>query len=337
MQKTRYEIDPYNRIIIAGSGAANDLPKFRQVIDGQFRTNEFNTLSYLVRAPISESDNIPHQINLKGTWSLTDDHELRLTLDKSARQTLGDQITLQGQLLDVSANSLLFAITTTTKENVQSTYVLNLGGSWKADDNNRLSFYVRKEGGKYDILTLNGIWQINKDHQIIYQYEKADLVRKKSRTHTLIFKGYWDIKDRARISYILSEDTDSVFNFKTGIGIFKEDYIQYEVGIVLTDHPRQAMQTVKLSGSWNLKKDVGLVFEIEYEDKKIKAIVFGADAKLTGNDTIAFRLKDDIDNKDIGVNLELSHEILKGEGEAFMRTLASQRELAIYAGSAWRW
>jgi hypothetical protein len=337
MQKIRYEIDPYNRIVIAGSGTANDLPKFRQVLDGQFRVDENNTLSYLVRAPLSENDNTPNQINLKGTWSLTDDHELRLTLDKSGRQTFGDQITLQGQLLDVYANSLLFAITTTTKENTQSTYVLNLGGSWRADDNNRLSFYIRKEGGKYDILTLNGIWQINKDHQIIYQYEKARLSRKKRQTHTLIFKGYWDIKDRIRISYVLSKDTDSVFNFKTGLGIFKEDYIQYEVGITLTDHAAQAMQTVKLSGRWNLKKDVGLVFEIEYEDKKTKAIVFGADAKLVNNDTISFKLKDDIENKDIGVNLELSHEILKDAGEAFLRTLASERELAIYAGAAWRW
>ena len=337
MQKIRYEIDPYNRIVIAGSGTANDLPRFRQVLDGQFKTDENNTLSYLVRAPLPKNDNLPNQINLKGTWSLTDDHQLRLTLDKSARQTFGDQITLQGQLLDVYANSILFAITTTTKENTQSTYVLNLGGSWKADDNNRLSFYVRKEDGKYDILTFNGIWQINKNHQIIYQYEKADLIRKKRQTNTLTFKGYWDIKDRIRISYILSGDTDSVFNFKTGLGIFKEDYIQYEVGITLTDHQQQAIQTVKLSGAWNLKKDVGLVFEIECKDKKTKAIVFGADAKLTDNDTVAFKLKDDVENKDIGVNLELSHEILKGDGEVFLRTLASQRELAIYAGGAWRW
>ena len=45
MQKIRYEIDPYNRIVVAGLGAANDLPLFRQVLDGQFRTDENNNLS----------------------------------------------------------------------------------------------------------------------------------------------------------------------------------------------------------------------------------------------------------------------------------------------------
>ena len=214
---------------------------------------------------------------------------------------------------------------------------MNIGGSWKADENNKLSFHVRKEGGKYDILTFAGMWEINKNHQIIYQYEKARLIHKKRRTHTLTFKGYWDIKDRARISYILSEDTDSVFDFRTSAGIFKENYIQYEIGIGVKNREKQALRTIKLFGKWNLKKDVGLIFEIEYENKTARAIVFGADAKLTNKDTISFRLKNDIENKDMGIDLELSHKIFKGDGEAFLRALTSRRESAIYAGAAWRW
>ena len=338
MQKFRYEIDPYNRIVIAGSGTANDLPKFRQVLDGRFRTDENNGLSYLIRAPLSADENIPHQIDLKGNWSLTDDHNLRLTLDNLSRETFGDQITLEGEILDVDKNSLLFAVTTATKEDALSTYVLNLGGSWKADENNRLSFHVRKEGGKYDILTFSGAWEINKNNQIVYQYEKADLIRKKSQTHTLTFNGYWDIKEKLRVSYVLSADTGSVFTFNTGIGIFKEDYIKYELGIGARSADRpQEQKTLILSGRWNLKKDVGLIFEIEYENKTVKAIVFGADAVLTDKDTVLFKLKCNIENKDIGATLELSHEILEGGGEAFLRALASGQELAVYAGAAWRW
>jgi len=81
---------------------------------------------------------------------------------------------------------------------------------------------------------------------------------------------------------------------------------------------------------------LGLVFEIEYEDKAAKAIVFGADARLTDRDTVSFRLKNDMGNKDMGVKLELSHKIFKGDGEAFLRVLASGRESAVYAGAAWR-
>ncbi|MCX5677556.1 MAG: hypothetical protein NTY76_00385 [Candidatus Omnitrophica bacterium] len=337
MQKVRYELDPYNRLVLAGTGAKSDLPKFRQVLDGKFKTDENNSLSYHVKAPLSKDDNIPNQIKLSGEWSLTDDHELRLTLDKSARETFGDQVTLQGDILDVDKNSLLFAVTTAAKEGTRSTYILNIAGSWKADENNRISFHVKREGGRYDILTFDGMWEANKDHQIVYRYEKAKLARKKRQTHTVIFKGYWDIKDKVRLSYALSGDTDSVFDFKTSAGLFKKDYIQYEVGIGLTDRKKPATRTVKLSGKWNLKKDVGLVFEIEYEDKPAKAIIFGADIRLAGRDAISFRLKSGVGNKDMGIDLELSREIFNGEGEVFLKALVSGRESAICAGAAWRW
>jgi len=337
MQKIRYELDPHNRLILNEGLKKTDLLRFRKVLDGNFKTDEDNNLSYHVKSPLSELEDMHNQIKISGRWSLTDDHELRLTLDKSSRKTFGDQITLQGQILDVDESSLIFAVTTTTKEDTRSTYVLNMTGSWRADKNNRLSFHIKREGGRYDILTLGGMWELNEDHQIVYQYEKADLIRKKKRTHTLLFKGYWDIKDKVRISYLLSQDTGSVFNFKTSAGVFKENYIQYEIGLGLTDRKKEARRTIKLYGKWTLKKDVGLIFEVEYGDGTIKAIIFGADAKLTGKDTVSFRLKNDIENKDIGIELELSRKIFIGDGEAFLRALASKRELAIYAGAAWRW
>jgi hypothetical protein len=337
MKKIQYEIDPYNRLIISGSGKKSDLPKFRQVIDGRFKLDKDNNLYYRVKAPLPEDDNVPHQIKLKGEWSLTDDHQLRLTLDGQGRQTFGDQITLQGEILDVNKNSLLFAVTTTTKENTRSTYVLDLGGAWKADQNNRLSFRVKKESGRYDILTFSGAWEINKNHRIIYQYERARLIRKKRESHTLTFKGYWDIKDAVRISYLLGKGTDSSFDFQTSAGIFRENYIKYELGIGLSGRTDPVRRIVTLYGKWNLKKDVGLIFEVDYEDKKAKQIVFGADARLTNKDTIAFKLKNNMENKEMGVELELSHKIFKGDGEAFMRLLKSNRESAVYTGAAWRW
>ena len=336
MKKVRYEIDPYNRLILEDPGVDCDLPIFRQVLDGQFKIDEKNILSYQVKAPLSE-DKIPNQIRLKGSWSLDDDHNLRLMFDKSARRTFGDLITLQGEILDVKEDSILFAVTTKSKDDEQSTYVLNLSGSWKADSSNRLSFHVRRQMGRTDILTFNGAWQVNENNQVIYQYEKADLITKKSQTHTLTFKGYWGINKKTRISYILSLDTGSVFDFSASASFFKEDYIQYEIGIGLNNRADPAVNTIILSGVWNLKKDVGLIFEIRCEGTGAGEIVFGADAALTDKDTIIFRLRDNIDNEDLGIELELSRKILEGDGEAFLRLLESQRESAIYAGAAWRW
>ena len=82
---------------------------------------------------------------------------------------------------------------------------------------------------------------------------------------------------------------------------------------------------------------MGLVFEIEYEDKKVKALVFGADARLTDRDTVSFRLRCGPENDGLGIDLELSRKILEGDGEAFLRMLATCRESAIYAGAAWQW
>jgi hypothetical protein len=337
MKKVQYEIDPHNRLAVSASGKKSSLPQFRKVIDGKFRIDENNNLSYRVKAPFPEDDDVPHQIKLKGEWSLTDDHNLRLTLDGQGRQTFGDRITLQGEILDVNKNSLLFAVTTTTKDGAETTYVLDLAGIWKADDNNRLSFHVKKESGRYDILSFNGAWEINKNHQIVYQYEKASLIRKRRQTHTLTFKGYWDIKDAVRISYLLGKSTDSSFDFKASAGLFKDSYIKYELGIGLKDRMGPVRRTIILSGKWNLKKNSGLLFEVEYENKKVKEMAFGAYASLTDRDTVSFDLRNDTGDRDIGIKLELSHKIFKGDGEAFLRLLRSNRESAAYAGAAWRW
>lgn len=337
MKKMRYEIDPHNRLVIEETGRGTSIPHFRRVLDGRFKIGKDNRLIYHIKSPLPYDANIPHQVKLKGEWSLTENHDLRLTFDKWGRQTFGDQLTLQGDIIGVDKNSLLFAVTTKTKEGAQSTYILKLEGSWQADKTNRLTFRVNKESGTYDILTLNGIWEINKNHQIVYQYEKAYLARKRKKVHALSFKGYWDIKDKARISYILDKSTDSSFNFRTSLGIFKDDYIKYDIGIGISQKEKPIKRTLTLFGTWQVKKNVGLIFEVGYENKKTHAIMFGADARLTDKDTVLFRLKNDIENKDIGITLELSHKILKGDGEAFLRVLKSKRGSAVSAGAAWRW
>ena len=335
-EKVRFEVDPHNRLVIAKTNEKTGVQRFRHVLTGRFKTDKNNSLFYHVKAPTPQGAQIPHQVKLRGNWSLTDDHKLELTLNKWGRQTFGDKLTLQGRILDVRKNSLLFSVTTKTKENVQSTYILNLAGAWQADKNNRLTFRVKRERGQHDILTFDSAWEINKQHQIIYKYEKAQLVRKRKRIHTLTFKGYWDIKDKIRIFYVIDRATDSAFSFKTALGIFKADYIKYEVGIGVSGKAEPIKRTITLFGTWKVKKGIGLTFEIEYENKKIHAIIFGAKAKLTSKDKIFFQLRNQR-NKEIEGELKLSHKILKGNGEAFLRFLKSKRESAILIGAGFRW
>ena len=336
MQKIKYEIDPNNRLVVRETGRKAELSRFRRVLDGRFKVSDNNSLTYHIKAPTLEDARAPHQVKLKGKWALDKNHDLVFTIDKARSQVSGDKLTLQGEILDVNKNSLLFAVTTKTEAGAQSIYVLKLEGSWQADKNNRLCFRVKKSQGRDDILTFDGIWKIGKNYQLIYKYTKAQLRRKQKQTHTLIFKGYWDIKDKARLSYVMERNSDSVFNFKASLGVFKDRYIKYKLGIGLSHRPKPKEQTVTLFGSWKVNKATGLTFEVEYEKRKIQAIVFGAKVKLTDKDTVLFNLKNNI-NRGLGAELELSHKILKGGGRTFLRLLKLKEETAILAGAGWRW
>lgn len=106
MNKIKYELDPQNRLVIKKTGKKTELARFRQVLDGRFKLDEKNNLTYLVKTPLSGDLKKPDQIKLKGKWSLTREHNLIFTLDKWKRQALGDQLTLQGDVIDVNKNSL---------------------------------------------------------------------------------------------------------------------------------------------------------------------------------------------------------------------------------------
>lgn len=332
MEKLRYEFDPHNRLTVTSAA----LRGIRKVLDGQFKISGQNTLIYHIKSPVPSDIKAPHQLKLKGSWSLTEGHQLRLTLDKWRRGTFGDQLTLQGEMLDARKNSLLFAVTTRTKDDMPSAYTLELSGSWQADEHNRLSFRVNKEQGRFDSLIFDGIWQIDQNYQIAYTYQKEQLARKSKEAHTLIFKGRWDIKDKARLSYALDTNTASAFDFNTSIGIFKDSFIKYELGIGLSRKKQPVKRAITFLGSWKLKKAVGLVFEIEREGRRIQEIVFGAEVRFTDKGALTFNLRDRL-NKEIGAELELSRGIFSRDGQAFLRLLKTRQESAILAGVGWRW
>ncbi len=337
MVKIKYEVDPHNKLISGRTGRKTGLKRFRKVYDGKFKIGKDNSLIYHIKAPARKDKNIPHQVKFKGKWSLSKNHDLIFSLDKWKKQVTSDKLILKGNIIDVNKNSLLFSITTKTKANERSTYILKLTGSWQADKFNRLTFKAKRERSRYDILTLRGEWELNKNQQLIYQYEKAQLIRKLKKIHTLIFKGHWDIKEKTRISYVLDRNTNSVFNFRSSFGILKDKYIKYTIGLGLSKKARPIKKTVILFGTWKIKRDKGLTFEVKYRGRKVYSMSFGAEARLTKRDSISFKLKNDIDNKDIGVNLKLSRKILKGSGEAFLNLLKKKRESAVFIGVGRRW
>jgi hypothetical protein len=332
----KYEVDPHNRLVLKGTDKKTNLPKFRKVLSGRFKLDEDNNLTYLVRTPASSEEEIPHQVRLQGSWSLDEDHNLVITFDKWERETFGEKITLQGQITDVDKNSLDFSLTGYEKEGESSRRVLTLGGAWQADKRNRLNFRVRREKGQHDILTFTGTWQIDNRHRIVYRHEQASLIRKKRTSSSLVFRGHWDIRGKKRLAYVLDKSTGSEFSFSVSFAQFKKNYIKYRIGIEVGEKGLPAERTLTLFGRWQILKDLGLLFEVDRRDRRPQAISFGAEAKLTGRNTLSFKLKDE-KGRDLGGELKLSHDLLGGDGEAFLKFLKRQDEQAVLIGAGFRW
>lgn len=337
MQRARYEIDPHNRLIVTEDGRDSSLPRQRRVLDGKFSVGADNSLIYNVKSPIDDRTAAPHNIRLRGNWSLDSGHNLKFTFENWRRKGGSDDISIDGEILDVRKDSILFGVKTGKAGGGRTTYALELTGSWQADNRNRLTFRVRREKGAGDILTFDGIWSVDNNNEITYSYRRSAPRRRTKVLRTLVFKGHWDIADRTKITYSLGAGSDSRFDLRTGIARTEKDYIKYEIGIGLSKRPKPVKERISIYGRWRIGRDTGLIFDVAYSGKNNYAISFGAEASLTDKDVIAFKLSKEDGKKDLAMTLELSHKMLKGDGESFVRLLRSKEESAVYVGAGFRW
>jgi len=334
MTKTRYRVAPHNRLIIEHIDDITGMVTFQKIVEGTFSSGETGDLSYRVKEHLDKGG--AREIRFSGKWGLTKEHELKFTVSGKDDGVLKSELCLAGEIIDAGEHALVFSMTTRRVDGGSSAYLLKVNGFWQADAGNRITFQVQKEYGPGDAFTFEGAWEINKDHQIQYSYERAALRTKAKKTHTIVFRGHWDIKDKKRISYYLGGSTESVFDFKTSIGILRENYVKYDLGIWLKGRTRGIKRSVILYGTWNVKKGSGLSFDIAYADREICSISFDAFARLTGDDTVRFSLSRERD-KELGLELELSHDLLKGDVSAFLKFLKQGPETGIYVGVGGKW
>ena len=321
VEKLKYEIDPSNRLILG---------QFRYVIDGTFKTDKNNTLIYHIKSPSPPA--IPQQLKLTGSWSLDKNHNLVLTLDKENNQRAGDRLTLTGEIINAQDDKLEFSLVTKDHAGKNSFYILRLAGRWQADKYNRLSFLVSKKDGLGNELTLSAGWELNKQNQLVYTYIKECLKTKKKISRSIAFKGFWDIAEKSRISYLLNKELNSGFDFQVSAGKPAARGLEYEITI-------GAMPTKKkitLSGSWKLNPKIGILFEMPYAEGKIRSIIFGGSCKLNDDYTLEAKLKNNL-RQELGINLKLSRKILRNQGEAFLQALKENKEISLGAGIGFRW
>ena len=329
-EKIRIEIDPHNRLVYEKTGRKSDVPGFRTVVDGKFEIDKDNQLIYHVKK--AQGSDIPQQLKLKGKWALDDEHNLMLTLDKWGDQIAGNKLTIKSELIDAKDNMLAFSMTTKDSENSTHIYIVKLGGRWQADKYNRFTFNVQKETGITDKITLTGAWEVNKQNEIIYTYEKSTARKKERISKTITLRGYWDITEKYRIKYVLNKEIESEFDFKVSVGKPAARGLEYEIGVGATP----SKKTITLFGSWKVNKNSGVSFEMPCAEGKIRSVILGGWAKLDKNHTLEIRLQNKT-GEDLGIDVKLSRNILNGQGEAFIRALKSQKEMSIVAGIGFRW
>ena len=329
-EKIRYEIDPHNRLVYEKTGRKSDVHQFRTVVDGKFVIDKDNQLSYHLKK--SQVSDTPQQVKLKGKWALDDEHNLVLTLDKWGNQIAGNKLTIKSELIDAGANKLSFTLATKDSSGKTQLYILQLDGVWQADKNNRLTFNIKKEQDTTDKLILEGAWEVNKQNEIIYTYTKASLKSGEKITKTITLKGYWDITEKCRISYVLDKKMNSQFEFEVSLGKPNKKRLEYEVGIGV----RPVKRTISFFGKWKVSKKLGLLFMLPYEKGKLHSIIFGASVKLGKNYDLEFKLKNQL-GQDLGIDIKLSRNIFDNQGEAFIRALRSRKEVSIVAGVGFRW
>lgn len=325
--RKKYSIDSNNRLIISGA-------KERVVAGGYFSTDQTNRLIYRLNEAKSwrRQYSLPPKIVFKGVWSLDANYDLTLILDKHKNQFQEDILTIKGNIISADSDMLSFEIKSYDRGGLLHIQILRLHITLFADQSNRLCFMIKKL--RPDILTLEGSWQVNKHQQIIYEYQRTDLKTKSRVFNTLIFRGFWQVNSVNKLTYILKYSSGSRFDFRAQIETptiySQKGVIKYRLGIGISEI-KSAEKIISLYGVWKFSRNLGLVFEMDYDKQGLECIEFSADVSFQ-KDTVSFSLKNK-DAEPLGMTLTFTHKFLKGtDARAFLRLKALGEELGIEAG-----
>jgi hypothetical protein len=316
--KYRYSTNSLNQLLIRLPGETTPQP-----VSGTFRIDKNNNLTYRLDEPAGRKNayGLPSIIVFKGSWRLDMEHQPQLVCGD-------DVLTIRGAMIAADGSSLAYEVKSLDRQGLLHVQVLKLSVIWLADEDNRLTFVVKKRSP--DIVVLQGSWQVHKNQQISYTYEREDLATKRKAGHSVLFQGFWRITRANKLTYILEGGTDSKFEFRGQIEtptIYpQKGLIKYRLGMGLRQD-----KIVTLYGTWKFSRVLGLSFLMEYGNGKVGKIEFATEVSCGRRNAFVLRLKGD-DGKFLGADIVFTHDFLKAsDTQAFVR-LKAYRETTIEAG-----
>ncbi len=291
-----------------------------------------NALVYAIKKPLHGG--APRQIRLEGSWSLDKDRDVVFTLDRHA----GSKTVLKGKLVKADAHHVYFSLAAHDKEGRASLYMLRLQGTWKADKDSRLIFYVQREGDTRDELIFGASWEINKNNQIVYRYTTSAGSAKRKMTKMLTLEGYWDLSSRHRISYILDARGRSRFDFSpvsgASVSIAGKTGLCYELGTRIAHSPR-TKKTITLFGSFKPAEGASVFFEVPYGARVRRSVRFGATVTSRTRTTVALALKN-TRGEPLGIEVSFVKRPSAGK-EIFLHFERSAKERLAEIGARVKW
>ncbi|MBU0548507.1 MAG: hypothetical protein KJ710_07900 [Candidatus Omnitrophica bacterium] len=200
--------------------------------------------------------------------------------------------------------------------------ILKLKGTWRANEYNELVFEAAARKGPPEKYTFKGAWKINNNQQI--EYSCGD------DPDVLTFKGHWDIASVNKLVYLFEGSSTSRFEFKVQLEspiIYpKKGEIRYRIGVGMRQSRLSAPgQVLILYGEWKFGRNLGLNFQMDYGQGKVRAIEFGAEV-FFGHNKVILALKNEFGDS-LGITLTMSHKFLEHfDAEAFIRLKSRQKE-----------
>jgi hypothetical protein len=281
-------------------------------------------------------DVVPEKTRIDGKWSLTENHDLSLSVSASDTGLSGKTIILRGDILSPSSSGFLFRVRHCDALSGARSRTIELKGVWAADDKNRITFRAAKADGRYDVLTFNGTWDIGPDNELSYKFVKTGLKKGDKKETVIAFRGHWDLY-RSRIVYSIQGGGGSFFSFKAAVQskslMAKKGEIRYQLGAEVSSRKAGGAGTsraVSIFGTWKLSREFKTSFELKSTEKKKRQITFGIERVFAKGHKITVSLKDSAGEK-LGMDVTFTGTFKK-DAEFFLSLGRSAPEISLIGG-----
>ena len=270
---------------------------------------------------------------IDGRWEL-----MQNSVVAFRRRGLEEEIFVKGPVIAAEPYALVFSVTQKQHNQAAVTRTMRLAGRGQIGAQNRLQFSLDSESGQGDSLVFEGKWEIGKSNGIVYRLGKSKS-KAGGRVQVITFNGYWDLASANRLTYSLGGTSDNGVSelrfrgsFQTPSILAKKGEIRYQIGV---EGVNRGKTVFTLFGKWKFSDKLGLMFEMDYPQKRRHSLVFGIEWNpgLAAHASIQLVSRT---REPLGVKLVLTQS-LKRDIESFISVQKTSAETRLEAGIRFNW